>query len=271
MTLSKVTADSAGQVRWQAEGQVAVVEINHPGQLNALTVAMWAQLRNCFAEISARHGLRVVVIRGAEPAFAAGADITEFATHRATREQVRHYHLELIAPALRAIAHCPIPVVAAIDGPCVGGGLEIASVCDLRIASDRSTFGIPILKLGFPLAPFEAAGVIRLVGPAVASELLLEGRMFRAAEAVAKGLVQRVVAQADWQAEVQAALTRIAAGSPLAARTNKRLIRLLSAVDEGRLLSPEQIESCWDFSETDDYRRGVTAFLNKTKPDFEDR
>ncbi|MEY3982216.1 MAG: putative enoyl-CoA hydratase echA8 [Pseudomonadota bacterium] len=270
MIQSSTTNGSLGSVEWRAQGRLAVVEIRHPGQLNAITVAMWAALRDCFSEIAARSDLRVVVIRGADGAFAAGADITEFAQHRATREQVRHYHLELIAPALRAIAYCPIPVVAAIDGPCVGGGLEIACVCDIRIASQRSTFGVPILKLGFPLAPFEAAGVVGLVGPAVAAELLLEGRIFHAQEALHKGVVQRVVEQADYEAEVLATLERIAAGAPLAARTNKRLIRLLSALDEGRALSPAQIESCWDFSETQDYMRGVTAFLNKTKPDFQD-
>lgn len=221
-------------------------------------------------EIAATSSLRVVEITGADGAFAAGADISEFARVRATRDQVRHFHENLIAPALRSIVHCPVPVLAAIDGPCVGGGLEIASVCDLRIASDRSRFGIPINRLGFGFAPFEAAGLVALVGKSVALELLLEGRILSAQEAYQKGLVNRVMPNDSWRGEIEAALGRIAAGAPHAARRNKWLIHRLSSLDDGRLLSPAQREACWDFVETADYRRGIDAFLDKTEPRFED-
>lgn len=261
---------SVGAVVWRQEGHKARITIANEGHLNALSVAMWGQLRDCMQTIAATSEVRVVVVQGAPGAFAAGADISEFPAYRSTREQVRRYHDHVIAPALRAIAHCPVPVVAAIDGPCVGGGLEIASLCDLRIASDRSRFGVPIGRLGFSMAPFEAAGLIRLVGPAVAAELLLEGRILDAQEALQKGVVQRVVAPPRWEQEVDETVARILAGAPLAARTNKRLIQLLSAIDDGALLSPEQMESCWDFADTQDYQRGLRAFLQKTKPHFED-
>lgn len=263
-------ADTTASISWRKDGAIARVCIANPGHLNAINTAMWGQLAQCMREISAASGLRVVEITGSDGAFAAGADISEFARVRSTRDQVRHFHEELIAPALRSVLHCSLPVVAAIDGACVGGGLEIASVCDLRIASDRSRFGIPINRLGFGFAPFEAAGLVALVGKSVALELLLEGRIFSADEAYQKGLVNRVAPQGEWRGEVEASLAHIAAGAPHAARRNKWLIHLLSSLDDGRLLSPEQRESCWDFVETQDYRRGIDAFLNKTPPKFED-
>jgi enoyl-CoA hydratase/carnithine racemase len=261
---------SHADITWSFDNDTARVSIANPGHLNALTVAMWKSLQTCFQEIAAVQSLRVVIVRGQGDAFAAGADITEFAKVRSTRDQVRAFHEEMIAPALAAVLHCPIPVIAAIDGPCVGGGLEIASVCDLRIASDRSRFGIPIQRLGFPLAPSEAAGLVALVGKSVALEILLEGRVFKAQEAYEKGLVNRVVPVALWEQEVEDCARRIAAGAPHAVRRNKWLIQLLSELNDHERLTPAQREACWDFSETQDYQRGVEAFLNKTTPKFED-
>ncbi|MFM1787608.1 MAG: putative enoyl-CoA hydratase echA8, partial [Pseudomonadota bacterium] len=130
----QVTGDgiSAGRVWCAREGgqqNIATVWLSHPGKLNALGLSMWRDIANCFRRFAADDQLRAVVIRGEGSAFAAGADISEFIEHRATREQARVYHDEVIGDALKAILHCPVPVVAAIDGPCVGGGLEIAAVC----------------------------------------------------------------------------------------------------------------------------------------------
>ena len=261
---------SGAGIEWRREGDVAYVTIANPGHHNAITIEMWRLIKTCFQEIAGSPGLRVVVMSGAQGAFAAGADISEFKTARATRDQVRHFHQEIIAPALLSIAHCPIPVIAAIDGACVGGGLEIASVCDLRVASDRSRFGIPIQQLGFPMAPAEAAGLLSLARKAVALELLLEGRIFDAQEAYEKGLLTRVVPLALWEEEVRATAQRVAQGAPHAARRNKWLIQILSGGPSPDLLSPLQQEACWDFVETQDYQRGVDAFLKKSPPRFED-
>jgi len=250
------------------QNTVATVWLSHPGRLNALSVGMWADLTACFRRFAADHSLRAVVVRGEGTAFAAGADISEFTRHRATRDQVAHYHERLIGDALRAIMHTPAPVLAAIDGPCVGAGLEIAAVCDLRVASERSTFGIPIGRLGFPLAPHEAASVVSLLGRANALELLLEGRIWSAREALSKGLINRTSPVDDWEAEVEATVGRLTAGAPHAARRNKWLVQLLSRIDDRALLTEGQREACWDFVETRDYARGLDAFLNKTKPDF---
>lgn len=262
---------SAGRV-WCArsgpQNSIATVWLSHPGRLNALSVSMWMDLTACFRRFSADHPLRAVVIRGEGGAFASGADISEFPEVRATRAQAARYHDQLIGDALRAIMHCPVPVVAAIDGPCIGAGLEIAAVADIRICSDRSTFGVPIGRLGFPLAPHEAACVVSLIGRANSLELLLEGRVWSSQEALAKGLVGRRAGNEDWEAEVQATVSRIAAGAPHAARRNKWLVQLLSKINDEVLLSPGQREACWDFVDTRDYARGLDAFMTKTKPQF---
>ncbi len=252
-----------------AGGMVATVWLSHPGRHNAISVTMWRELADLFRRFAGEHTLRAVVIRGEGGAFAAGADISEFTQHRSTREQVQHYHDQVIGDALRAIMHCPAPVVAAIDGLCIGGGLEIASVCDLRIASDRSRFGIPIGRLGFPLAPHEAACVVSLIGRANALELLLEGRLWTSSEALAKGLVNRIYPPEQWETEVEATVGRIIAGAPHAARRNKWLIHSLTRIDDQAVLSEGQRQACWDFVDTRDYARGLDAFLTKTRPNFQ--
>lgn len=266
-------SSSKGRVHWSRDGFVATVVISNPGHLNVLSMAMWQQLHQCFRDISAATDLRCVVVQGDTGAFSAGADISEFPARRSTREQVRAFHDETIASCLTAITHCAVPTVAAIDGPCVGGGLEVATVCDIRIASDRSTFGLPIHRLGFSIAPAEAAALLALLPKAVVSELLLEGRILDAEEAFEKGLVSRLVAAELWQDEVAVTVSRICAGAPSAVRRSKWLIQYLSGMSQtskdGQGMSPLARDRCWDFVESQDYQRGVTAFLNKTTPTFQ--
>src|SRR5690606_16636956 len=150
----------AGRVRVRTEGAVATVTLDHPGRLNAITVAMWGELADAFGRLSADRDLRCVIVRGAGGHFAAGADIREFPEVRADADRVMAYHRHTIAPALRAVAECLHPVVAAIEGVCVGGGLEIASRCDLRLAARGARFGAPINRLGFPMAPDEMRGLL---------------------------------------------------------------------------------------------------------------
>lgn len=261
---------STPEISWVRDGVLARVRLSHPGRMNAITVGMWRQLTDCFRMIAGQSGIRAVEVRGVDGAFAAGADISEFAQVRANPEQARCYHEDIIAPALAAISHCSMPVVAAIDGVCVGGGLEIASVCDLRIASDRSRFGIPIHALGFPLAPREADALIALVGPSVALEILLEGRVFGADEALRKGLVHRVVASDEWESDIHVTLDRLCRMAPHAARRSKWLIRALATGRRPDDMSAAEFDACWDFADTRDYRRGVAAFLDGKRPDFQD-
>ena len=251
-----------------AAGDVATVWLSHPGRLNALSAGMWKALAEIFTELAAEELLRAVVIRGEGGAFASGADITEFAQLHSSRDQVRHYHDTILGDGLRAALNCPVPVIAAIDGPCVGGGLEIASACDLRIASRRSSFGVPIGRLGFPIAPIEAACVVELIGRANALELLLEGRIWTSDEAYAKGLINRLVDDNDWERELEATLQRVCSCAPHASRRSKWIIRQLTTIDDRQKLSQGQREACWDFADTRDYAKGLDAFLTKTRPQF---
>lgn len=244
--------------------QIATVTLSNPGKLNALDVHAWQALATQFTSLSADDALRCIILRGDDGNFAAGADIQEFPTHRHTTEQGIQYHTAIIANALHAILHCTHPTIAAIEGVCVGGGLELASVCDLRIAHSASRFGIPINRLGFPLAPGEMVGLMQLVGKAVTLEILLEGRVFNAAEALQKGLVNRIVD--DVADEAWRTAQRIAQGSPLAARLNKQMVRRLSPVSAP--LTKSELRAAFDYFESQDHREGVRTFLAKTKPAF---
>ena len=171
-----------GQVVLQRVDTIATLVLDNADKLNAIDSAMWQSLRGHMAELNADPDLRCVIVRGAgEKAFAAGGDLEEFPRVRATVEQALTYHDQWVAAALDAIRHCPVPTIAAIEGPCVGGGLEIAGCCDLRIAGRSSRFGAPINRLGFSMYPGEMAGLLDLVGPAVLLEILLEGRILDAA------------------------------------------------------------------------------------------
>ncbi|MDK9702003.1 MAG: enoyl-CoA hydratase-related protein [Sulfuritalea sp.] len=251
----------------QRDDGIATVTLFNPDKLNALNAAMWRLLRATMDELSADGSLRCIIVRGEGAVFAAGGDLEEFRTARANVDLALAYH-EAVGEALAAIESCPHPTVAAILGPCVGGGLEIACACDLRIAGETARFGAPIMKLGFSMYPGELAGLLRLAGPAVAKEILLEGRLLSAAEAYAKGLLTRVVADDEVEREAQATAARIAAGAPLVARWHKQWIARLMA---DRPLSIEEKRASFAFLGTEDYAEGLAAFLAKRPPRFKGR
>lgn len=257
-----------GSILSSIGGGVATVRIANPGKLNAVDLGMWRQLAATLAELSADDALRCVILRGdGSDAFAAGGDLEEFLTARATVDQAMHYH-GCVGEALAAIADCPHPTVAMIHGPCIGGGLEIAGQCDLRIAGESAKFGAPINRAGFSMYPGEMAGLLRLVGPAVLLEILLEGRILPAAEALQKGLVGRVVPDERLADEVAAAVRRICDGAPLVARWHKQWVRRLQREAP---LSEAELRASFAFLDTEDYREGLAAFLEKRKPVFKGR
>ena len=156
------------------DGTIATVTLSNPGKLNAVTAQMWRELQAAFAALAGDDSLRCVIVRGDGAAFAAGGDIGEFAQLRDTLARARTYHEQWVAPALAAVRDCLHPTIAAIRGPCIGGGLEIACACDIRIAAADVRFGAPINRLGFSMAPAELAMVLAVCNPATALELLLK-------------------------------------------------------------------------------------------------
>ena len=252
----------------ERDGDIATVVLHRPEKLNALTKPMWRHLGEAIDELSADDELRCIVIRGAgDKSFAPGNDIAEFATERSNVEQARAYGV-IHHRALHALYACRHPIVAMIKGICVGGGLEIASLCDLRICGTSSRFGIPINRLGLVAGPTEMQGIYALVGKAVTLEILLEGRVFGAAEAKDKGLVTRVVADDEVEQEAYATARRIADGAPLVARWHKKFMRLL---EENRPLTPAELDETYACYGSEDFNIGYKAFLAKTAPKFRGR
>jgi enoyl-CoA hydratase/carnithine racemase len=249
----------------ERHGPIATVVLNRPDKLNALTRGMWIALGDMVEQLSADDTVRCVILRGAgEKSFSPGNDIAEFAHERSNKKQAIEYG-KVMHRTADALANCRHPLIAQIHGICVGGGLEIAALCDLRICGQSSRFGAPIKNLGLVMAYAEMAPLVRLVGPAVALEILLEGRIFDAAEAKEKGLVTRVVPDDQVGAEVRTAAQRIADGAPLVARWHKKFARRLA---ERTPLTAEELDECFDCFDTEDFRIGYAAFLAKQKPKF---
>ena len=257
-----------GSILCTRDSAIATVTLSNPDKLNALTKPMWMRVGELMRELSADDSVRCIVLRGdGERAFAAGADISEFESVRANLEQARRYG-EDIAGSMHAVAECRHPTIAMIQGACVGGGLELASQCDLRICGESSRFGVPIKNLGLVVAYAEMQGLIDVVGRPVALEILLEGRILGARAACEKGLVNRVVPDGKVVEEGYAMACRVAEGAPLVARWHKKFARRLA---DPRPLAPEEYEESYACFGTEDFRIGVKAFLAKKKPEFTGR
>jgi len=255
----------SGRIGCTRDREVATVTLSNPAKLNAVDSAMWQQLARVVSGLAADPQLRCLVLRGeGEQAFAAGGDIEEFSSQRDTLDRAMAYHAQAGA-ALQAVGDCPLPTVALIHGACIGGGLEIAAQCDLRICGESARFGAPINRLGFSMYPVEMQALLRLAGAATMRELLLEGRILGAAEALSKGLVTRVVGDAAVVAEAYATARRICQGAPLVARWHKELLQRLQ---EDQPLSAGELRDSFAFLETEDYREGLAAFLAKRAPRF---
>ncbi len=252
----------------ERDDDIATVVLNRPEKLNALTKPMWRRLGEVMGELSGDDGLRCVVLRGAgDKSFSPGNDISEFETERANAEQARAYG-QILHPALDALRDCRHPTVAMIKGICVGGGLEIAALCDMRICNTSSRFGVPINGLGLVMAYPEIRGLIDLVGRAATLEILLEGRVFGAEEAKRMGLVNRVVPDAEVEAEAYGTARRIAEGAPLVNRWHKKFVRRLA---DPTPLSESELDEGYACYATEDYETGYKSFLAKTKPEFKGR
>ena len=193
------------------------VTLRHDGRLNAMSRAMWRHLRSVFESVQRSIDVRCVLIEGAGQAFCAGGDISEYPDFRFDVAQLRDFHENDVWGGLSAMLACDVPIVARIAGACMGAGVEIASCCDIRIAEPGARFGAPIAKLGFPMAPREAALVAGAVGDVTARQMLLEAATFDAAEMARRGFLSRVVEADQLEAQAVGAALRIAALAPGAA------------------------------------------------------
>ena len=249
----------------KTDGSIATVSFNNPKKRNALCLESWDILASEILSLGHSNELRCIVIKGAGGKdFSAGADISEFPEIRSNSDQAIVYG-NYVANALSHLTNCPIPIIAMISGICAGGGLEIASCCDMRISSDSGRFGLPINRLGHAFAPSEMRPALDLLGPAVLLELLLEGRMWGADEALRRGLVNRIVPDEKLEQEVFETAKRISDGAPLAARMTKKMFRLLMS---GAEVSEKDLRQCYEVCDSIDYKEGVRAFLAKESPIF---
>lgn len=243
---------------------IATVLMNRPEKRNAFTMEMYREFGAIFAELDADDAVRCIVLRGAGGAFCAGSDIGGFSEDRDGRKQARDYAdftLEM-TDRLKNTRH---PTVACIEGVCVGGGLEIASMCDIRVAGRSSRFGIPINRIGITLDYRELADLVAVIGHARALEILLEGQVFGSEEALSKGLVTRIVEDEAVLGSAYATAERIATSAPLVNRWHKKFVQRLR---DDRPITQEESEEAYACFDTEDYRRGRDAFGQKLKPDF---
>ena len=250
-------------------GALATVILNRPEKLNALNKEMWTKLGDTFLMLDKDESVGCIILRGAgKKALGPGADIKEFEVERSNSAKASEYG-RLMNRAMTAISECRHPVIARIQGLCVGGALELAAVCDLRIASENSRFGIPVNRLGLVMSHYEMAGLIELVGKSIALEILFEGRIFDTEEAFAKGLLNKIVPEKDLDVELSAMAERICAGAPLVNRWHKRFARrIVRGLSKGEELSEPEIMEGYECFDTKDFHEGFQAFLEKRSPKF---
>ena len=254
----------------QHAGPIATVVFNRPRTRNAITYAMWVEVARLTEGLVKDDSVRAIVFRGAGTvAFASGADISEFEEQRKDLESAQRYNTATGA-AYTAIRECPKPTIAMIFGFCMGGAMGIAMACDLRFAAQGSKFGIPAARLNIVYPPDAIGQLVDLVGPAYAKDILFSARTVDDREALAIGLIQRLLPADALERATYDYLQTVAGNAPQSVRGSKQAISFYRAgfTDERRRqlrdLSREAFESA-------DYKEGTRAFLEKRPPKFQGR
>jgi enoyl-CoA hydratase len=249
----------------ERDGRVGVVLMNRPKQLNALSGELMAAVVGAVTELDSDSQIRAIVLGGGERAFAAGADIAELAAST----PISLYESRRI-DQWDTIRDLRTPVVAAVSGFCLGGGCELAMLCDLIVASETAKFGQPEINLGVLPGAGGTQRLTRAVGKAVAMDMILTGRMLSAREALAAGLVARVVAKEAWLAEAKRVAAEIAAKGPIAVRLAKEAV---DKAFEAPLAVGIEFErhAFYLARASEDAGEGLNAFVEKRPPDFKGR
>ena len=286
-------------IEFEQQQDVARVTIHYPKRFNAMTRSMWRELKSVFEAIGRDTALRCVLIRGRGAHFCAGGDISEYADFRFQEATLREFHEVDVWGGLQAMLACDVPIVAKIRGNCMGAGLEIASCCDIRLAAKSAKFGAPIARLGFPMAPREAALITSELGALTARQMLLAAAVLDAPELALRGFLTDVVADDDLAAQAHHMVQRIAALAPQAARLNKQTFReqnmALSHMNKALLASNSEavgdldersrgvlpgsmvsqraaqaglIGRAYAYADSAEHREGIAAFLQKRPPVF---
>jgi len=247
------------------EGATGWLIFNNPERRNAVSIDMWEAIPQVLERFAADSEVRLVVLAGAgDKAFVSGADISQFESQRSNPEAVQRYE-EIAEGAQRRLQTYDKPVLAMIRGYCLGAGVNIANVCDLRIASEDARFGIPAAKMGLGYRASSMKNLVDTVGAPYAREIMLTGRQFTAAEAKAMGLVHHVVPVSELESFTRKLCGDIAANAPLTMRAAKRIIRELTKKDFDAALCRTWVKECFD---SEDYAEGRRAFMEKRKPVF---
>ncbi len=257
---------SAGldRVMLNEHGHVARVVLSNPGKFNAMSRKMWRALAAVFETLNGKPDLRCVILAGEGGHFCAGGDIAEYPGFRFDEVALRDFHERDVWGGLQSVLDCPVPVIAQIEGNCMGAGVEIASCCDLRVAGQGARFGAPIARLGFPMAPREAQLVAREVGSAVAKAMLLEAAVFDAETMRQQGFLNAVLSDAEVAANVAERAARVSKLAPQAARMNKQTLKAL--MSDG--LTERLLGDAYGYANTPEHREGIAAFLEKRSPAF---
>lgn len=246
-------------------GDIAELVINQPAKRNAMSFEMWEALPKLVAEVDADDSVKVLVVRGAGDHFCAGADISEFETRRATAEGARGYG-EHVERAAHSLGDMRKPSIAMIRGVCIGGGCELALACDLRFAGRTATLGITPAKLGLVYTFSSTRQLVTAVGPSFAKYILFSGARLTAEEALRVRLVDQLVDPERLEEETYEFARTISTRSQVSVRGAKRMIQKIK--DGMDVADEESIELAINAVDSEDYKEGVRAFLEKRPPVF---